>query len=115
MTSIQEKFTKAVEHFVASLEVSDEEREDFRASLQLRSSDNDPNADKKNFRKEQMMRKKLTNLEGDIALWKNNVEFFANSKSATKLREEFNAKIKAAEQEVNSLKAQLKAMRAASK
>jgi hypothetical protein len=113
MNTIQDKFAKAVDGYLASLQVSDEEREDIRASLHLR--DKDPNADKKNIRKEQVLRKKLANLENDISLWKNNVEFFANSKSAAKLREEFNGKIKAAEQEVVSLKAQLKAMRNAGK
>ena len=115
MTSIQEKLTKAVDFFLASLEVGDEDRADIRASLHMRTTDTDPNADKKNFRKEQMIRKKMANLESDIALWKNNVEFFANSKSATKLREEFNGKIQAAEQEVNSLKVQIKALRNTSK
>jgi hypothetical protein len=113
MNPISDKFAKAVDGYLASLEVSDEEREDIRASLHLR--DKDPNADKKNIRKEQVLRKKLANLENDISLWKNNVEFFANSKSAAKLREEFNGKIKAAEQEVVALKAQLKAMRNAAK
>ncbi len=115
MTSIQEKLTKAVELFLASLEVSDEDRADIRASLHMRTTDTDPNADKKNFRKEQMIRKKMANLESDIALWKNNVEFFANSKSAAKLREEFKGKIQAAEQEVNSLKMQIKALRSTGK
>ena len=50
----------------------------------------------------------LSQLENDIALWKNNLEFFADSKTADKLKEEFDAKIKTASNELRGLKHQLK-------
>ena len=76
----------------------------------MRQMGSDPNSDRKMFRKEQAIRKKLTNLENDIALWKNNLDFFAKSKTADKLRLEFNTKIADATKELESLKTQLKVL-----
>jgi phage host-nuclease inhibitor protein Gam len=58
-------------------------------------------------RKEQQMRKRITQLENDIALWKNNLEFFANSKGANQLRTEYQSKIQTAEDEISKLKKQV--------
>lgn len=66
---------------------------------------------KKLQQKEQNIRKKIGKIENDIALWKNNLEFFAKSKNAGSLREEFNQKIDVATAELTDLKKQLKLIR----
>ena len=71
----------------------------------------DPNAGEKIFRKEQTIRKQIGKIENDIALWNNNMAFFASSKNADKVREEFNAKIDVATKEMVNLKQQLKVLR----
>ena len=53
---------------------------------------------------------KYTSLEQDIATLENNIGFFAKSKGADKLIDEFKAKIEAAKAELSSLKEQIKAI-----
>jgi hypothetical protein len=45
----------------------------------------------------------LQQLKEDIALWENNLGFFAHSKNADLLREEFTKKIESAKAEVKDL------------
>ena len=53
-------------------------------------------------------RRKIQNLENDVATYRNNLEFFAKSKNADKFREDVEAKIQAAEKEIAKLKEQAK-------
>ena len=66
------------------------------------------------YHKEQAVRRQINKLEDEIALWDNNLEFFAHSKSKStdKLREDVNNKIGAATTQVEGLKRQLKMIRA---
>jgi hypothetical protein len=48
--------------------------------------------------------RKIQTLENDIATYRNNLEFFAKSKNADKLRQDVEAKIAAAEKELKALK-----------
>jgi len=68
-------------------------------------------AAKKLLVKEQAIRKKIVKVENDIALWRNNLEFFARSKNADDLRQEFNTKIKVASEQLDHLKQKLKLLR----
>ena len=68
-------------------------------------------ADRKIYQKEQAIRKKISKAENDIALWRNNLEFFGKSQNADKVREEFNDKIKTATERLKELKQQLKLLR----
>ncbi|MCU0468902.1 MAG: DUF349 domain-containing protein [Arcicella sp.] len=54
------------------------------------------------------IRRKIQNIENDIATYRNNLEFFAKSKNADKLRQDVEAKIQAAEKELAKLKEQAK-------
>lgn len=108
MNSIQERITKAIDAFINAMPVSGEEKEKQRFAAQIKLMGNAGGSDRKMIRKEQTLRKRINNIENDIALWKNNLEFFAQSKTADKLRVEFNSKIEEATKELESLKAQLK-------
>jgi hypothetical protein len=52
-------------------------------------------------------------LENDIAVYRNNIEFFARSKGADKLRADIDKKIAVAEKQLDDLKHQLKIIREA--
>ena len=62
-------------------------------------------------KKESDLRRKVKELEDNLALWHNNITFFANSKGADNLREEYNGKIADAEKELAQLKKQLSLVR----
>jgi hypothetical protein len=82
-------------------------REDFLFRLNLNQIQSDPNATKTLNRKEHGIRKQISELENNITLWKNNLEFFASSKTADKLKDQFDIKIQKAEDEVEKLKKKL--------
>ncbi len=112
MSKIKSKYSEAVDKYINSLEdITNEERQQIRLENQINKIKSGPNAGDKMFRKEQTIRKQIGQLENDIALWKNNIEFFANSKTADKLKEEFDTKIDAANNELRGLKHQLKIVR----
>lgn len=112
MNTIRNRYTTAIDKFVASIGgLSSQQKEQLSLKTQLSELKNDPFADKKLQQKEQALRKKISHIENDISLWKNNLEFFARSKNAGSLRDEFNQKIKDAELELVELKKQLKLIR----
>lgn len=110
--TIKERFTKAVEKFLeVSTNLSDGDKAKVKLMTQLTKMKAGPNANRKLNQKEFSIRKKITDLQNDITLWKNNLEFFASSKTADKLKEEFDAKITEAQHEIKKLKEQLKIVR----
>jgi hypothetical protein len=108
MHSIQKRYSDAIQQFLQqSKQLSDRDKDKIQISVEMNASRTNPKAMKQLHKKEASMRKRLSQIENDIALWKNNMEFFANSKTASKLKEEFNQKIEAAQQEYNTLKRQI--------
>jgi hypothetical protein len=112
IAAIRDRYQAAVASLVNSMAgLSDEDRSRLLLQNQLLDLKNDPMADRKIYVREQAIRKKMAKLENDIALMRNNLEFFARSKNADGLREEFNSKIIAATSQLNQLKQQLKLLR----
>lgn len=109
---VKSLYADAVDKFINAIPAIDnEERQRIRIENQLNKLANDPNAEQKIFRKEQTIRKQIGKVENDISLWKNNMEFFASSKNADKVRDEFNGKIDVATKEMLNLKQQLRVLR----
>jgi len=104
---IQAQFKDAVDAYLEKLDSSGSGREDFLFRLNLNRIQTDPNAAKTLNRKEHGIRKQITDLENSITLWRNNLEFFAASKTADKLKDQFDIKIKKAEEEIDKLKSKL--------
>lgn len=111
---IRHRYHEAVERFISSLPgLSDDEKGKLSLESQISDLRNDPMADRKIYQKEQLIRKKITKVENDIALWRNNLEFFGRSKNAEKVKDEFNDKIKDATDHLKQLKEQLKMLKQA--
>jgi hypothetical protein len=114
ITSIRNRYHEAVQKFVDSIpDLSEDDKSRVLLQNQLSDLKKDPMADKKIFQKELGIRKKITKVENDIALWRNNLEFFGKSKNAESVREEFNQKIKEATEHLQQLKQQLRMLRTA--
>ena len=112
IASSKARFQAAVEKYIASLPgVTDDEKERASLEIQLGSLRDDPDAERKLYQKEQAIRKRIQKTENDIALWKNNIEFFGRSKNADKVKDEFNGKIKEASDHLKELKDQLKLLK----
>lgn len=113
LNTIRTRYTEAVSKFLESIPgLTDDDRSRIVLEDQLSDLKNDPMADRKIYQKEQAIRKKITKVENDIAVWKNNLEFFGRSQNADKYRDEFNEKIKEASDHLKSLKQQLRMLRA---
>lgn len=108
---VENGFNEAVDAFVDSLDISDEEKEALAMKAELNSLKKGPNSDRRLNKKEAVLRKQIQEEEDNIALWKNNLAFFANSKTADKLKAEFDEKIAKAEEDVRQLKKQLRMVR----
>jgi hypothetical protein len=112
INTIRNRHSAAVEKFVTAIGgISSEEKAQLSLKVQLTELKNDPFAEKKLQQKELSIRKKITHVENDIALWRNNLEFFAKSKNANSVRDEFTQKIEVASAELAELKKQLKLVR----
>jgi bacterioferritin (cytochrome b1) len=74
---------------------------------------NDPQAERKLVQKEQALRKQIQKAENDLAVLKNNLEFFGRSKNADKFKAEFNEKMQSASEHLLQLKKQLKLIKSA--
>jgi len=109
--SIEAKFQESVKAYIDSLGLEDSEAESLMLKAELSSGNKGGGADKKFQKKESTLRRKISELEDNISLWNNNLAFFANSKTADKLKEEFDEKIAKAEEEVQNLKKQLRILR----
>jgi hypothetical protein len=104
---IQAQFKDAVDKYLEKLNPSGSDRDDFLFRLNLNRIQTDPNSIKTLNRKEHGIRKQISDLENSITLWKNNLEYFAASKTADKLKDQFDIKIQKAEEEVDKLKKKL--------
>jgi hypothetical protein len=106
--AIQKRYADAVQSFLQmNPQLTDTEKDKFKLKAELTASKSNPKAYKEIQKKEMNLRRKISHLENDISLWKNNLEFFAHSKTADKLRSEFQGKIEQAERDLESVKKQL--------
>jgi hypothetical protein len=101
------KFKDAVDAYLEKLGGKGGDKDDFLFRLNLNRLQADPNSVKTLNKKEHGIRKQITDLENSITLWRNNLDFFAASKTADKLREQFDVKIQKAEEEIDKLKKKL--------
>lgn len=107
MKEMQASFKAAVDSYLEKLNPNNSDKEDFLFRLNLNKIQSDPNSIKTLNKKEHGIRKQITDLENSVTLWKNNLDFFAASKTADKLRDQFDIKIQKAEEEIDKLKKKL--------
>jgi hypothetical protein len=110
--TIQKRYSSAIAKFVEQAKGLDQdERTKLKVAAEINQLKGEPRGNQKIYKKEAVIRKRISSLENDISIWKNNLEFFANSKTADKLKVEFNKKIEEANKEISELKEQLNVIR----
>ncbi len=112
LNSVKGRFTDALNLAIASLPLADQEKETATLEAQLTNLRQSPQGDKKIHHKEHHLRKQIAKAENDIAILRNNLEFFGRSKNAEKMKEEFHVKIQQAGDDLLHLKNQLKMLQA---
>jgi hypothetical protein len=112
MRKIQAKFNQAVEAYAAKIDgMTGGDVEDMKMKVELFKIKSEPDANRKLNQKEAGLRKKISSIENEIVIWRNNMEFFANSLKADKLKKEFEHKIQNAENQIEELKKQLEVLK----
>lgn len=111
LKEIAATFSEVVDGYIEKLGVDGADKDEFLFRLNLNKIQTDPNSARVLNKKEHGIRKQIVDLENNITLWKNNLEFFAASKTADKLKDQFDEKIVKAEQEVERLKKKLSIIR----
>lgn len=110
MQRIQSAFVEAINLFVKSasnLTAGDREKLMLQNEVDvvLKSG---KGGSKSLGKQENDLRRKIKAMEDDIALWRNNIEFFGPSRGADKIKADFEKKIAKAEKELNALQDKLK-------
>ena len=112
MASVKSRFSEATSKYIESIGgLNADEKDRINLESQLTNLRNDPQAERKIYQKDQTLRKQITKAENDLAVLRNNLEFFGRSKNAEKLKQEFNGKIEEASQHLIELKKQLKLLK----
>jgi len=108
--STEENLKAAVEAYITSIGLSEDQAQEILLKAEF-GGQKSAASDKRIGKKESILRRKINEIEDNIALWNNNLAFFANSKTADKLKEEFDEKIAKANEEIDQLKKQLRVLR----
>ncbi len=105
---INTKYRKAVDDFFDKLDIDEEKKNVLRYRNKLDNMKSIPRGrDKLNVEREKFVNK-LKQLESDIALWENNIGFFAKSKNAESMIKEVSLKIEKAKGSISLLEEKIK-------
>ena len=107
MQTIQKRYISAINTYVSAIgQLSNKEKEQAVLESEVEMV-RDGESSRGLYRKESDIRRKVTQLENDISLWQNNIEFFAKSKTSDRVKAEFERKINSAVAQLEELKHQL--------
>ncbi|SNT28538.1 protein of unknown function [Ekhidna lutea] len=109
---IRSRFDQVKEMILSNEAIHEDDRTDLRNHIQMGRLKNTPGGDRKLHRKEHSIKRKISSIENDISTWNTNMEFFADSATADKLKADMQDKIDKAESELEDLKSQLAAISA---
>ncbi|MEP1033353.1 DUF349 domain-containing protein [Ekhidna sp.] len=104
---IRNRFDEVKEKVLSNDAINEGDRTDLRNHISMGRLKNTPGGAQKLNRKEHSIKRKISSLENDISTWNTNMEFFANSPTADKLKADMQKKIDMAAEELEDLKSQL--------
>jgi len=108
-------YREALDKRFAELKLSSDDVRRSSFKNRIENIMNDPNANRLLDKEKKFLTTKLQQLKDDINLWENNLGFFANSKNADLLKQEFTKKVENAKKEVKELEYKIKMMNAPKK
>ena len=108
----EEKFQALMGRYLDAVPgVSYEERAALLFQLQVERLKASPDAQQALYKKEQALRREISESENDISTLQTNLDFFGRSKNADQLRAEYQGRIDEAQKHIEQLKKQLKIVR----
>lgn len=104
---IRNRFDEVKDKVLSNEAIDEGDRTDLRNHISMGRLKNTPGGAQKLNRKEHSIKRKISSLENDISTWNTNMEFFANSPTADKLKADMQKRIDSAVAELEDLKSQL--------
>ncbi len=108
---VEERFFSILSKYLETVAIPYSQRQELLFRQQLEQMKGAPDAAQRFAKREQDLRRVITEQENEIATLKTNLGFFARSKNADTLRTEYEGRIQEAESRVEHAKQQLKALR----
>ncbi len=105
---LQKAYRAAVDKLFQSIKVSDSEKKMMRFKHRVNDMQGGNKGNRSMRSEREKLVQKLRQLEADIALWENNIGFFAKSKNADALVADVNNKISKAKDEIKLLEEKIK-------
>jgi hypothetical protein len=104
---VQTSYKKLIDDLFNGLKLTDQEKNQIRYKDKLDTFKNAPHSKEKISDEKKNLMHKLSQLKNDVTVWENNLGFFAKSKNAEGIKQEFEEKILKAKEEISRLKDQL--------
>jgi hypothetical protein len=108
---LHNEFRALVNEHLDKLKISEVEMSTVSFQAKFDHLKNDPNARRIVGKEREFLATKITKMKEEITLWENNIGFFAKSKSASVVKEEFENKISKAKSELKVLEAKMKILK----
>ncbi len=108
---LHNEFRALVNEHLDKLKISEVEMSTVSFQAKFDHLKNDPNARRVIGKEREFLATKITKMKEEITLWENNIGFFAKSKSALIVKEEFESKISKAKSELTVLEAKMKILK----
>ncbi len=108
---IQNEFRKVIDEHFDKLKINAVEKNTMAFKSRVENLMSSPQSNQMISKERLFISNKISTLKNDIKLWENNIGFFANSKKADVLKEEFLKKIESGKQEILILEAKLKVLK----
>jgi hypothetical protein len=108
---LHNEFRALVNEHLDKLKISEVEMSTVSFQAKFDHLKNDPNARRVIGKEREFLSTKITKMKEEITLWENNIGFFAKSKSALIVKEEFESKISKAKSELTVLEAKMKILK----
>ncbi len=108
---LHQEFRSLINGHLDKLKISEVEISTVNYQARFDHLKGDPNAQRMIGKEREFLSNKISKMKEEITLWENNIGFFAKSKSASIVKEEFENKINKAKSELKVLEAKMKILR----
>lgn len=105
------EFRAAIDQRFEKLNMKSEDIKKMQYQQRIKNILEDDNSSDALRKEKKFLQNKMTQLKEDVAIWENNLGFFANSKNADLLKAEFEKKIEKAKEEIKQMESKLKLLR----
>ncbi len=108
LNSVQKDFRKVIDKCLDDLNIDNFEFQNMNLKSKIDGMKNKSDAKNTILREINFIKTKVDKIKSDVILWETNMGFFANSKNADLLKQEFEKKINQAKKEMETLKAKIR-------